>query len=159
MLVGSGPDEAQLTTQARDRGLADQITFPGPMPAREAFALGRLLIVPSRAESLPYVVLEAAGGRVPMIATNVGGIPEIFGPYADRLIPCDNPHALAQAMMRELGRSPSELSAQAELLGSFVQGRFSIAHMTDAVLAGYRDAIAKKVKSTAGEASRIAPAT
>ena len=159
VLVGSGPDEAQLTAQARDRGLADQITFPGPMPAREAFALGRLLIVPSRAESLPYVVLEAAGGRVPMIATNVGGIPEIFGPYADRLIPCDNPHALAQAMMRELGLTPSELTAQAELLGAFVQGRFSIAHMTDAVLAGYRDAIARKVKSSVGEASRIASAT
>ena len=61
------------------------------MPVREAFKLGRVLVVPSRAESMPYVVLEAAGARVPMIATDVGGIPEIFGPYRDRLGPADDP--------------------------------------------------------------------
>ena len=60
------------------------------MPVREAFKLGRMLVVPSRAESMPYVVLEAAGARVPMIATNVGGIPEIFGPFRDRLGPPDD---------------------------------------------------------------------
>ena len=67
------------------------------MPVREAFKLGRVLVVPSRAESMPYIVLEAAGARVPMIATNVGGIPEIYGPYRDRLGPPDDAADLAGA--------------------------------------------------------------
>jgi glycosyltransferase involved in cell wall biosynthesis len=158
VLVGSGPDEAHLTALARERGLEDRITFPGVMPARAAFSLGRVLVVPSRAESLPYVVLEAAGARMPMIATNVGGIPEIFGPYADRLIDCNDVEALAGAMISELARPQEDLRRRAELLGSFVQGRFSIGHMTDAVLAGYVDAISAK-SAKAGNTSRIAPAT
>ncbi len=88
MLVGSGPDEASLDDRARRAlGAASQVRFMRPMPARDAFALGRVLVVPSRAESLPYIVLEAAGARIPLVATDVGGIPEIFGPYRDRLIP------------------------------------------------------------------------
>ena len=50
-----------------------------PMPARQAFALGRVIVVPSRAEAMPYIVLEALAAGKPMIATAVGGIPEIFG--------------------------------------------------------------------------------
>ena len=78
--------------------------FLGPMPAREAFALGRLLVVPSRAESLPYIVLEAAAAAVPMITTNVGGIPEIFGPQAARLVPPGDAAALARAIAAALER-------------------------------------------------------
>jgi glycosyltransferase involved in cell wall biosynthesis len=61
------------------------------MPAREAFTLGRLLVAPSRAESLPYIILETAAAGVPMITTNVGGIPEVFGPQSGRLIPRATP--------------------------------------------------------------------
>ena len=49
------------------------------MPARQAFALARIIVVPSRAEAMPYIVLEALAAGKPMIATAVGGIPEIFG--------------------------------------------------------------------------------
>ena len=63
-------------------GLAASVRFPGAMPARAAFALGRLMVAPSRAESLPYIILETAAAAVPLITTNVGGIPEVFGPQA-----------------------------------------------------------------------------
>ena len=85
-----------------------------------------------------------------MIATDVGGIPEIFGPFADRLIPCNDVKALSLAMIAELERSDAELASRAEEVGAFVQGRFSIAHMTDAVLAGYREAIAARTQSLGG---------
>jgi glycosyltransferase involved in cell wall biosynthesis len=49
------------------------------MPARQAFALAEIVVVPSRAEAMPYIVLEALAAGKTMIATAVGGIPEIFG--------------------------------------------------------------------------------
>ena len=55
--------------QAERLGIADQVRFIGHCPARHAFAMGRMLVIPSRAESLPYVVLEAAAAGLPIIAT------------------------------------------------------------------------------------------
>ena len=154
ILVGSGPDQAKLEQQAKYRGIADQVSFPGAMPAREAFALGRTLVIPSRAESLPYIVLEAAGAQVPMVATDVGGIGEIFGPYRDRLIACDDPTVLALAMERTLEMQFAALHAQAEELAAFVATRFRITLMADGVIAGYHDAIARR---TADRSSARAP--
>jgi glycosyltransferase involved in cell wall biosynthesis len=141
VLVGSGPDENTLHARAHALGLDDKIEMPGPMPARQAFARGRILLVPSRAESLPYVVIEAAGAHMPMIATNVGGIPEIFGPYKGRLIPCDNADRLADAMIAELSRTDDELRQRADELASHVIDRFTIPNMVDSVIAGYREAL------------------
>ena len=141
VLVGSGPDQQALSEHAANLNLTDFISFPGPMPARRAFTLGRTLLVPSRAESLPYIVLEGAGARLPMIATDVGGIPEIFGPHAGQLIHCNDPELLAGAMIDELQRTEAERQARAGALADHVIERFSIDNMVEAVLAGYRDAL------------------
>ncbi len=141
VLVGSGPDQQQLTEQAAALGLGAFVAFPGALPARQGFALGRTLVVPSRAESLPYIVLEAAGARIPMIATNVGGIPEIFGPYADRLISCDNVEVLCQAMLAEIVGDAALRAARARDVAAFVSGRFSISNMADCVIDGYWEAL------------------
>ncbi len=144
ILVGSGPDQAKLEAQAKSRGIAEQVSFPGAMPARQAFTLGHMLVVPSRAESLPYIVLEAAGAQIPMVATDVGGINEIFGPYRHRLITSDNAVILAAAMQQAIEMEPALLAQQAEQLASFVKTRFSISIMADSVLAGYRDGFARR---------------
>lgn len=152
VLVGSGPDEQALKHHAARLGLADDVSFPGAMPAREAFAAGQILVIPSRAESLPYVVLEAAGARVPMIATNVGGIPEIFGPYADRLIGCDDPLLLAGRLAAVAAQPVDIRERDAADLAAFAAQRFSIDDMAETVIAGYRDAILRR--STAHVGSR-----
>jgi glycosyltransferase involved in cell wall biosynthesis len=102
------------------------------------------MVVPSRAESLPYVVLEAAGARIPMVATNVGGIPEIFGPYRDRLIPPDDPGALADALYRKLSAPAAQRQVEADQLAAFVATRFSLSGMADGVTAAYREALAAR---------------
>jgi glycosyltransferase involved in cell wall biosynthesis len=56
------------------------------MQARQAFSLARSVVVPSRAEAMPYIVLEALAAGMPMIATTVGGIPEIFGANSSALV-------------------------------------------------------------------------
>ncbi|MBV8850034.1 MAG: glycosyltransferase family 4 protein [Methylobacteriaceae bacterium] len=144
VLVGSGPDEAILYDRAAARDVREQIQFVPPMRARDAFRLGRAMVVPSRQESLPYIVLEAAGARIPMVATNVGGIPEIFGPYRDRLIPSDDPGALADALHRTLTAPAEELRIEADQLAAFVGARFSLSGMADDVIAAYLEALANK---------------
>lgn len=143
-LVGDGPDRASLERQASETTAQGSVRFLGPMAAREAFARGRILVVPSRAESLPYVVIEAAAAACPMIATNVGGVPEIFGPWRDSLIePGDRP-VLARAMSAALDAPHEQLAERAGALRDFVRQNFTIGSMTDSVLDGYRDALARK---------------
>jgi glycosyltransferase involved in cell wall biosynthesis len=144
VLVGSGPDEKQLSELAEARGIADQVTFAGLLPARQAFPLGRVLVVPSRAESLPYIVLEAAAAQVPLVATDVGGIGEIFGPFRDRLLAPDDPRLLAESLARMMNRPMGDIRADSHALASFVKTKFKISDMADAVLAGYADAMVNK---------------
>ncbi|MBY6243105.1 glycosyltransferase family 4 protein [Methylosinus sp. Sm6] len=141
-LVGSGPDEAALRALGERRGVLAQLSFLPPTPAREALRLGRILIVPSRAESLPYIVLEAIAAGAPLIATRVGGIPEIFGPHAERLVRRDDPSALADAMIRTRSAEPQALRKDCDALAARVAEMFSLETMTESVLRGYRDALA-----------------
>ena len=110
------------------------------MPMRQALALGRLVVLPSRAESLPYVVLETAAAGKPLITTRVGGIPEIYGILSDRLVPAGNVAALADAIAA-VSREPDAAAATAEALRRRVAESFSVDAMVDAVIAGYRQAL------------------
>ncbi|TGQ75756.1 glycosyltransferase, partial [Mesorhizobium sp. M8A.F.Ca.ET.207.01.1.1] len=86
VMVGDGDDLPRYHAQVKRLGLSDDVSFLAPMPARQAFALAQLIVVPSRAEAMPYIVLEALAAGRPMIATAVGGIPEIFGEGSPALI-------------------------------------------------------------------------
>ena len=102
VMVGDGDDLPKYREQATRLGLNDKISFLSPMPARKAFSLGRTIVVPSRAEAMPYIVLEALGGGMAMIATDVGGIPEIFGAKRDFLCQPESA-AIAEAMIAAQG--------------------------------------------------------
>jgi glycosyltransferase involved in cell wall biosynthesis len=143
-IVGDGSDRAQFERAVAAQGLGDKVKLVGAKPARQAFALGRLLVVPSRAESLPYIVLEAAAAGVPMIATRVGGIPEIFGPDAGALVPPGDPSALARAISQALQDRGARHSATLRLKAR-IRASFSADAMTDAVIAAYREALARPV--------------
>lgn len=160
VLVGSGPDEEMLLAQAEKLGVARRISFVGPLPARQAFRLGRILVAPSRAESLPYIILEAAGAQLPIVATNVGGIPEIFGPYAGRLGPCNDPADLASRILAAIDLSDADRKARCAELAAHVAANFSIKAMVDSVLEGYRAALARRLPRQAGEAvAKVASTT
>src|SRR5690606_35971917 len=85
VMVGDDAGELQhCKQQAQALGLA--VRFLEPMPARQAFALGRVIVVPSRAEALPYIVLEALGAGKTTIASAVGGISEVFPENSPALV-------------------------------------------------------------------------
>ena len=158
-LVGTGPDEKVLLAQAQKLGVAAQISFLGALTARKAFQRGKVMVAPSRAESLPYVVLEAAGARVPIVATDVGGIPEIFGPFAGRLGPCDDPSDLCARILAMIDLAPSERAAQSAALAAHVAANFSTRAMVDAVMDGYREALARRSPRAAPAAASNLPST
>ncbi len=139
-LVGSGPDEAALKAQVQRLSLDQAIRFMPAMPARAALTLGRVMVIPSRAESLPYVVLETAAAGKPLITTNVGGIPEIFGSLSYALVEAGNAGALADAIAQTLDDPAAAIALAAELRLR-VASSFSVDAMVDGVISAYRQAM------------------
>lgn len=137
-IVGSGPDEHVLRKQVRDKNLDNSIRFVEPMRARDAFRLGHIVVVPSRAESLPYVVLEGLAAGRPLIATNVGGIPEILP--VDMLIPPDDVPALANAL-RMMKANPTAGAIRARAMAADARSTFSRSAMCLQITDFYGEAI------------------
>jgi len=140
-IAGEGPQGADLKALTERLDVADLVRFVGYRPAREAFAMGRILVIPSRAESLPYVVLEAIAAGLPVIATRVGGIPEIFGPQTKHLIAPDDIGVLVGAIRAALD-SPGEVRRVMQQVKARVRQEFSLAAMVDGGLTAYREAMA-----------------
>jgi glycosyltransferase involved in cell wall biosynthesis len=136
VIVGSGPDRDAFLDLAAELGLESIVEFAGAMPAAQAFRRGRAIVVPSRAESLPYIVLEAAAAALPLIATDVGGIPEIVEGSDTRLLPPGDVHALMRAMQAFMN-DPQKAVARALRLKDTVRRRFAINTTTAAVLDFY----------------------
>jgi glycosyltransferase involved in cell wall biosynthesis len=140
-LAGDGEETAALKAQVEKLGLAHVIRFIGHVRARYGFSQGRLLVVPSRGDSMPYVVIEAGAAGIPMVAANVGGIPEIFGEHRDALFAPSIVGAMADAIEIAL-EDPEATLARAKSLRERVFLHFSQKAMVEGVLAGYRDAFA-----------------
>lgn len=136
LIVGTGPDEASLKRLARRLGLNSRVSFAGAQSARSAFARARCVVVPSRAESFPYIVLEAAAAQMPIIATDVGGIPEIVAGVDMPLIPPGDPVALA-AQLRAFLAGPKPFLERAAALQKIVAERFTVENMTHEIVDFY----------------------
>lgn len=139
-LVGSGPERDRLQAQVARLGLTDAVRFAQARPMRQALALGKLVVLPSRAESLPYVVLETAAAERPMITTRVGGIPEIYGPLSDALIAPGNVPVLARAI-KATEDEPAAAAERSRTLRGRIAASFSVEAMVDGVLSCYERAI------------------
>ncbi len=142
-LGGDGEEFERLKEQVKRLSLGEAVRFIGHVKARYGFSKGSLLVVPSRGDSMPYVVIEAAAAGVPMIAANVGGIPEIFDTHTDALFAPSNVAAMADAIKTALD-NPAATAARAARLRERISEHFSQSAMVEGVLAGYRDAFAKR---------------
>jgi glycosyltransferase involved in cell wall biosynthesis len=141
-LAGDGEEMASLKAQVLRHGLTDSVRFIGHVKARYGFSKGKLLVVPSRGDSMPYVVIEAAAAGIPMIAANVGGIPEIFGSHTDALFAPRLVAAMADAIEAAL-EDPAATQTRAKSLRERIFLHFSQKAMVEGVLAGYREAFAE----------------
>jgi glycosyltransferase involved in cell wall biosynthesis len=145
-LGGDGEETGALRTQVERLGLTEAVRFIGHVKARYGFSKGRLLVVPSRGDSMPYVVIEAAAAGIPMIAARIGGIPEIFGPHEAGLFAAGDVGAMADAIAGALAAADRTLARASELRERIFM-HFSQKAMVEGVLAGYREAFASLVRS------------
>lgn len=152
-IVGDGPAAQVFRSQTERLGLSHFIRFCQPMPAKAAMALGHVLAMPSRAESLPYVVLEAAAAGKPIVATRVGGIPEIFGPLSAKLVAPGDAAGLA-ASLKEIVIDRAAAAEFYRALQKRAASLFSLDQMVDHVVSAYLEA-SKQVPEKASRARGI----
>lgn len=113
VLVGDGELRAELTAAIAAQGLGATVTLAGwqdEAGVRAALASAQALILPSFAEGLPVVLMEAMAAGRPVIATAIAGVPELVTPDTGWLVPAGDTDALAAAIVA-LAETPSEVLA------------------------------------------------
>lgn len=100
-IVGDGRERPALERRVRDVGLGAKhaVSWHGEVPdAARLLPAFDVLVISSRTEGTPMVLLEAMAAHVPVIATRVGGIPDVIGEEEALLVPAEDPRAIAQAI-------------------------------------------------------------
>jgi glycosyltransferase involved in cell wall biosynthesis len=104
VLVGGGRRHDDLVAVAESLGIADRVSFIGPVHDRRLMTVlldsADLFAMPSRAEGLPRALIEAMARALPAVGTSVGGIPELLQPAC--LVDADDDVALARVIGRLL---------------------------------------------------------
>lgn len=140
-IVGSGELAAPIAARIAAESLQSTVTLlPPAYPATSIIRKARCVVVPSLAESLPYIVLETLAAGVPVLTTNVGGIPEIFGPMSMHLLPAGDSHALSEAMLARL-RDPKSYLDVAETLREHTRQNFKLRNMVKSTLEFYTEVL------------------
>lgn len=143
LIVGTGPVEAELRAAAAAQGLGEAVVFTGAR--RDVTALNHVLDVfalPSREEALPLAVLEAMAAGRPVVASNVGGVPEVVVDGATGYLLDRDDHAGFVGAFRRLLDS-ADLRADLGRRGrQRVGGRFGVSRMVRETLGYYRALLA-----------------
>ena len=138
LVAGDGEARSALIARAQQLGVTDSITWRGFVADMATFYRDiDVLIMPSRNEGIPYALLEAMTYALPIIASDVGGIPEVITHESDGLlVPPDVPHALAASLER-LASDPVLSLRLGSAARATAQTRFSTEHMMDQHMALY----------------------
>lgn len=140
--AGSGPEEGLLRARARERGIDGDVDFLGSVTDVSALlAKCSFTVLPSLSEGMPNAVLESLAHGRAVVASAVGGVPEILDRGGGVLVPPGDPKALADAM-RTLLADPglaARLGAEGRVL---VRDRFGIDRMAEESLRLYRGLLA-----------------
>ncbi len=146
LMIGDGPDRDRYREMMVERGLGKRIGMLPAMRVQQAFAMSQNLVVPSRAEAMPYIVLEGLGAGKTIIATRVGGIPEALGKDSDALVAPDNADDLARVMADAI-RVPEWHDKTMPPIDQ-VRSVFSATVMAKDVLKLYRELLERRAAKT-----------
>lgn len=150
-LVGDGPDRQSLAEQAVSLGIGAVVEFAGHQSqVSDYYRDADALLLTSRNEGLPMVLLEAGAIGLPVVATAVGGIPELLGSDRGILIARSDPQEVATGMQRFASMSRSERLEMAGRMRAHIQEEFAM----DKVGARWCDLYAQVLDRAGGCASR-----
>lgn len=146
LVVGDGPMRIELERAARATGESERIHFVGfrrDVPA--VLRASDLFVLPSLEDAFPTVLLEAMAAELPIVATNVGGIPEIVdAPATGRLVPARDVEALGREMIGLLA-SPDERAAMGRRARIRVKSHFSMEVWMERLTAVYQEVVSEQV--------------
>ena len=147
-VIGDGPERAALEARAAALGLGGRIRWCGVRPhAGRLFTAFDAYALSSRTEGTPIVLLEAMAAGVPIVATRVGGVPDVVGPEEAWLVASEDPRALAAAL-RELRADPAQAARRAESARRRLAAEFADAPWLDAYARIYGEARACRKAQT-----------
>jgi glycogen synthase len=134
VIVGDGPSRAELVRAIDEAGVRDRVTLTGALPRSEAIECMRAAdasILPSDWENFPHAAVEALAAETPVIATAVGGVPEIVQSGVNGiLVPPRDPDALAAAMARVSEDNALRANLRAGALGASERYRKDVVYGT-----------------------------
>lgn len=114
VVVGDGPERTNLERRAHELGLAESVRFLGAVPnAARLMEFFDLFVLSSRSEGTPMVVLEAMRAGLPIVASSVGGVPDVLTRGTAWLPPPDDVSALARDIDAALGQ-PDEAARKGD---------------------------------------------
>ena len=137
-MVGNGVEQPSLQARAARLGLDGRIHWHGALPdAGRLFAAFDLFVLSSRTEGTPVVLFEAMAAGVPIVATRVGGVPDVVSPAEATLVRAEDPIGLAAAI-RSVFQDPAAAARRAGAAHARLERDFSVAPWLERYEAIYR---------------------
>ena len=136
VIVGDGPDLEEMTALAAGLDIASRVTFAGPVKGVDMLSAFDIFLLPSRYEAMPYVLLEAAASRLPIVMTNVGGADLVVRDNENGfVIRDDNIDTFGEKLLR-LASRPELRREMADRSGE-IAAHYSLDNMVDETLGVY----------------------
>ncbi len=137
IIIGEGEERARLETLRTQLGLEEEVLLPGFGNGVRLLSAFDIFLFPSVKEGFPYAILEAGNVGLPVIATHVGGIPEVIDDMQSGiLIQSKNPGEITRALSH-LFENPERRAQLGSALAERIVGRFNVDAMVDKTLALY----------------------
>lgn len=151
-LAGSGSELEPLRARAVAQGLSQSVTFLGHQDDVSAcLAANDIFVLPSRSEAFPNAVLEAMAAAMPIVASHVGGIPELIeNGHTGFLVPAGDPQALADRVCR-LMANPPFATRLGETARAHAEARYSFDRMVAAFEGVYLTELTRRGVVAAGQ--------